>query len=58
MWRLLCRSESRGGNGAADVNGSVVADAAILPAGTGGAVSIYVTDATDVVFDIKRYFAP
>jgi hypothetical protein len=38
-------------------NGSVVANAAIVPAGTGGATSIYVTDATDVLFDINGYFA-
>jgi sugar lactone lactonase YvrE len=36
--------------------GTVVANAAIVPAGTGGAVSVYVTDATDVVIDINGYF--
>ena len=39
-------------------NGSVVSNAAIVPAGTGGAISIFVTDATDVLFDINGYFAP
>jgi uncharacterized protein YqgV (UPF0045/DUF77 family) len=39
-------------------NGTVVANAAIVPAGTGGAISIYVNDATDVLFDINGYFAP
>jgi hypothetical protein len=40
-------------------NGSVVlANAAIVPAGNGGAVSIFVTDATEVLFDINGYFAP
>ena len=39
-------------------SGTVVANAAIVPAGSGGAISIYVTDATDVLFDINGYFAP
>ena len=39
-------------------DGSVVANAAIVPAGTGGAVSIYVTDRTQVILDINGYFAP
>jgi hypothetical protein len=39
-------------------NGSVVANAAIVPAGTGGGVSVYVTNPTDVVLDINGYFAP
>jgi hypothetical protein len=38
-------------------NGSVVANAAIVPAGTGGAITIYVTDNADVLFDINGYFA-
>ena len=37
-------------------NGDVVANAAIVPAGAGGAVSFYVTDATDVILDINGYF--
>jgi len=37
--------------------GIVVANAAIVPAGTGGAVSVFVTDATDVILDINGYFA-
>ena len=36
--------------------GIVVANAAIVPAGAGGAVSVYVTDATDVILDIDGYF--
>jgi len=36
--------------------GDVVANAAIVPAGTGGAVSVYVTDPTDVILDINGYF--
>jgi hypothetical protein len=38
-------------------NGQVVANAAIVPAGAGGAISIHVTDAADVLFDINGYFA-
>jgi hypothetical protein len=37
--------------------GTVVANAAIVPAGTSGAVSVYATDATDVIIDINGYFA-
>jgi len=36
--------------------GIVVANAAIVPAGTGGAVSVYVTNLTDVILDINGYF--
>jgi beta-glucosidase len=36
--------------------GNVVANAAIVPAGTGGAVSVFVSDQTDVVLDINGYF--
>ncbi len=36
--------------------GTVVANAAIVPAGTGGAVSVYVTNPTDVILDINGYF--
>ena len=39
-------------------NGSVVANAAVVPAGTGGAISVYVTDKSDVLFDVNGYFAP
>ncbi|HEY3840209.1 MAG TPA: choice-of-anchor Q domain-containing protein [Bryobacteraceae bacterium] len=39
-------------------NGSVVSNAAIVPAGSGGGISIYVTDTTDVLFDVNGYFAP
>jgi subtilisin family serine protease len=39
-------------------DGAVVANAAIVPAGTDKAVSIYVTDPTHVVIDINGYFAP
>ncbi len=40
--------------------GTVVANAAIVPAGTGAGspVSVYVTDETHVIIDINGYFAP
>ncbi len=38
------------------LQGQVVANAAIVPAGTNGAVSAFVTDATDVILDINGYF--
>jgi beta-glucanase (GH16 family) len=40
------------------LDGSVVANAAIVPAGTSGAVSLFVTDQTHVILDINGYFAP
>lgn len=39
-------------------NGQVVANAAIVSAGTSGAVTVYVTDPTDVILDIDGYFLP
>jgi len=39
-------------------DGRVKANAAIVPAGTNGAVSVYVTNTTDVILDIDGYFAP
>ena len=38
--------------------GSVTANGAIVPAGTGGAISVFVTNDTDLVLDINGYFAP
>jgi hypothetical protein len=40
------------------LDGRVKANAAIVPAGTGGAVNVFVTDPTDVVLDIDGYFVP
>jgi hypothetical protein len=37
--------------------GTVVANAAIVPAGTNGDIGLYVSDATDVLFDVNGYFA-
>jgi len=39
-------------------DGRIKANAAIIPAGTGGAISVYATDDTDVVVDISGYFLP
>jgi len=41
-----------------DPVGTVVANAVIVPAGTGGGVNVYSTNATDLVIDINGYFAP
>jgi len=40
------------------LDGRVKANAAIVPAGASGAVSVYVTNTTNVVLDIDGYFAP
>ena len=39
-------------------DGTVVANAAIVPAGRDGVIDIYVTDPTHVILDINGYFAP
>jgi len=39
-------------------DGRFKANAAVVPAGAGGAVSVFVTDTSDVVLDINGYFAP
>jgi Bacterial Ig-like domain (group 3)/FG-GAP-like repeat/Putative Ig domain len=39
-------------------DGTVLANAAIVPAGANGAVSFYATNTTDLVVDINGYFAP
>jgi hypothetical protein len=40
------------------LDGRVKADAAILPAGANGEISVYVTDTTNVIVDVNGYFAP
>ena len=40
------------------LDGRVKADAAIVPAGTSGAISVYVTNTTNVILDIDGYFRP
>ncbi len=39
-------------------DGSVVANAAVVPAGTSGAISVYVTNPTHLILDINGYFVP
>ncbi len=41
-----------------DASGAVLANAAIVPAGTHGAISVFVYDVTDLIIDIDGYFAP
>jgi hypothetical protein len=38
--------------------GQIVANAAIVPAGSAGSIDIYVTNTTDVVVDTNGYFGP
>jgi hypothetical protein len=38
--------------------GAITANAAIVPAGTAGAIELFVTDPTDMAIDINGYFAP
>ena len=40
------------------LQGQVAANAAIVPAGSNGAISVYVSDASNVLIDINGYFAP
>ena len=40
------------------LDGRIKADAAIVPAGTSGAINVYVTDTSNVILDINGYFAP
>jgi hypothetical protein len=41
-----------------DIPGTIIANAAIVPAGSGGQVSVYPSNDTDVIVDINGYFAP
>jgi hypothetical protein len=40
------------------LDGRIKSNTAIVPAGTGGAISVYVSDPSDVVLDITGYFVP
>ena len=40
------------------LTGTVTANAALVPAGTQGAISVYPSSATDLVIDVDGYFAP
>jgi Beta-propeller repeat len=39
-------------------DGRMKSNAALLPAGSGGSISLYTTNATDVLIDINGYFVP
>ena len=39
-----------------DLQGQVIANAAIVPAGSAGGISVYVSDATNLIIDINGYF--
>lgn len=39
-------------------NGKIVANAAFVPVGTGGAISVFVSNTSDVIVDTNGYFAP
>jgi hypothetical protein len=39
-------------------NGRVVANAAIVPAGTSGGITVYASDNTHIIIDINGYFVP
>ena len=41
-----------------DIPGTIIANAAIVPAGASGDISVYPTNDTDLVIDINGYFAP
>jgi hypothetical protein len=40
------------------LDGRIKSNAAIVPAGTGGAVSVFASDTTQVILDINGYFVP
>jgi len=40
------------------LDGRIKSNAAIVPAGTGGSISVFASNATDVVLDINGYFVP
>ena len=40
------------------VDGSTIANAAIVPAGTAGAIDAFATDDTDLIVDVNGYFVP
>ena len=55
MWPT---GEAQPGVSTLNSDGRVKANAAIVPAGTSGAISVYATDTTDLVLDINGYFVP
>jgi YVTN family beta-propeller protein len=41
-----------------NLTGTIVANAALVPAGTGGEITVYPSNDTDLVIDVNGYFAP
>ena len=41
-----------------DLLGTLLANAAVVPAGTNGSIDVFVTDTTQVIIDINGYYAP
>jgi hypothetical protein len=41
-----------------NLTGTIVANAAIVPAGTGGDIAVYPSNDTDLIIDVNGYFAP
>jgi hypothetical protein len=41
-----------------DPTATIVANAAIVPAGTGGSIEVFATDQTHLIIDVNGYFAP
>jgi hypothetical protein len=39
-----------------DLTGTIVANAAIVPAGTSGSIDVYASSVTDVIIDINGYY--
>ncbi|MBL8218702.1 MAG: hypothetical protein JNL62_05715 [Bryobacterales bacterium] len=39
-------------------DGAITSNAALVPAGTSGSISAFVTNSTDLILDINGYFAP
>jgi hypothetical protein len=40
------------------ITGTVTANAALLPAGSGGSIDVFASNTTDLVIDVNGYFAP
>ena len=41
-----------------DTKGTIVANAAVVPSGTSGGITVFPTDDTDLAIDVNGYFAP
>jgi hypothetical protein len=40
------------------IDGALTSNAALLPAGPGGVIRVYTSDATHMLLDVSGYFAP